>query len=74
MFSVCSVLSSLSVVVLQQIRCVIPKQEEDYLSNFQLAVMTVMRNWNSDKSLKRLLEQFFANRDFLVGEHAGDDV
>lgn len=51
----------------------IPKQEADYLSNFQLAVMTLMRDWNSDKSLKRLMEQFFANRDYLVSEHAGDD-
>ena len=66
-------LSFLFVVVLQQIRCVIPKQEADYLSNFQLAVMTLMRDWNSDKSLKRLMEQFFANRDYLVSEHAGDD-
>lgn len=35
--------------------------------------MTLMRDWNSDKSLKRLMEQFFANRDYLVSEYAGDD-
>lgn len=56
---------------LQQIRSVIPKQEENYLLNFQLAVMNLVREWNTDKSLKKPLEQFFENRDFLVGESEG---
>ena len=33
--------------------------------------MNLVREWNTDKSLKKPLEQFFENRDFLVGESEG---
>ena len=44
------------------------------MANFQLAVMTLMREWDSDKSLKKLLEQFFTNRDYLVSQKEGDEM